>query len=776
MTTRRTDRRAPLYVLLAIAALGTLARVLALGERMTHWGEARLGYDVLRYAATGIFEYRPVTHGPLLYHVDRFLFELLGASDFVMRLPVAVVGGLLPVAAWLYRDHLRDLEVVVLGVLLSANPVLVYYSRFARTDVLVAAFAFTALGLFVRTRHTGDHRYLYAASAFAALAFASKANAPLYAALWVLSGLFVLDQRSLLRAFSSRPVFDKARGGVLLGRLRARATAEMAVVAVFNPVFVYTFGPFSASVTTILLVVVALVGGLLLDDAGRIADRNAVWALGAIVGAYVGSSIVLGDALEPGARQFAFAFVWLTAAAGVVGVLTARTRVGARIRRWRAPATLAVVCFAVLTLGLFAPRNPDGLGLWSALATPSQLPALVDAGLVAPIEEYGRVWLGGHHNDYMTYAVALLRTLASVAIVVVAAAVVGVLANRYGDRDELVEFAVVWGALSVAVYPVAAVVNAPWHAVHVVVALAIPAAVAIGHVLRAIPRGVRDRNPAVAGVALLVCCVVLAAPLATTAGTAYLHPQSPDNDLVQYGQPSDDFRETLDAVEGAAAANDDGPDVVYYGAYFHVDNASVTDRLPVGDIYREDDGEYDLVGENLGWYNRLPLSWYFEGYGATTDSADRRPELDALLETDPPVVVTRATHADNVSRLLDVDYSRTTFDLTQRNVSVTVFVNESATPPPRRAVDANTVLAGAEPTESSVSFGPLAEPTESSVSFGPLAEPTESSVRPGTLAEPTESSVSFGPLAGANVALVGPTVATTGLAGRAAFADAHREF
>jgi len=679
MTEGWTDRRLPALALVALALAGTAARVALLGERMAHWSEARLGYDVLRYAATGVFEYRPVTHGPLLYHVDRVLFELVGPSDLAARLPVAVVGGLLPLAAWLYRDHLRDLDVVALGAVLAANPVLLYYSRFATGDVLVAALAFTTLGFLVRTRATGDARYLYAASAAGALTFAAKANAGLYVGLWAASALVVLDGRALAGALANRPLVDRTRLGILLGRLRARGTAEMVVVAACNPLLLAVVGPFSALVTAVLVAVVALVAVVLLDDARRPVDRNAVGAVGGVLAASVAASALLGDALAPDARLFAFSLAWLAAAAGALGVLTAGTRVGARIRRWRAPAVLATVLFAALTLVLFAPRDPNGLGLWSALASPIQWPALVEAGLVDPLGAYGRVWLGGHANDYLTYALPLLRTLAFAAVVVLATAVAGFLADRYGDRDELVAFCALWAGLSVLLYPVAVVVNAPWHAVHVVVPLAVPAAVALAAVARRVPAAVRDRDVAVAGVAVLVVLVATGAVLASAVGVAYLHPQDETaNPLVQYGQPGDDFRDTLAAVDAAAGTNDDGPDVVYYGAYFHVDNGSATDRLPVGDTYREAADDYRVVGENEAWYNRLPLAWYLEAGGATVDSADRRPGLQTLLESNPPVVVTRVQHADVVGAALGDDYSRSTFDLTQRNVTVAVYVNESA--------------------------------------------------------------------------------------------------
>jgi uncharacterized protein (TIGR03663 family) len=181
--------------LLGLSLLALLIRVVSLGGRVMHWDEGRVGYWILRYQETGIHSYRPIVHGPFLPIVNDYLFVLLPASDFAARLPVAVVGGLFPLAAWLFRDYLDDDEVVVLGALFALNPLLVYYSRFMRNDVLVAAFSVVALGLLVRTLVTRRLGYLVGAGAFMGLAFTTKENALLYVACFLGAGVLLLDHR-----------------------------------------------------------------------------------------------------------------------------------------------------------------------------------------------------------------------------------------------------------------------------------------------------------------------------------------------------------------------------------------------------------------------------------------------------------------------------------------------------------------------------------------------------------------------------------------------------
>jgi len=193
---RRVDRT--LLALLAITAIGLLARLVFLGRRVAHWDEGRVGYDILRYMATGAWEYRPIVHGPFIPHVNRVVFEFLGPSDFSARLVVAIVGALLPLSAWLYRAHLRDVELVALGALLAADPILLYYSRFMRNDLLVATFAFAALGFYVRALDTGRRRHLFLGTGLFALAFTTKENAIIYLITVLGAGVLLLDHRLFL--------------------------------------------------------------------------------------------------------------------------------------------------------------------------------------------------------------------------------------------------------------------------------------------------------------------------------------------------------------------------------------------------------------------------------------------------------------------------------------------------------------------------------------------------------------------------------------------------
>ena len=200
------ERRVPrtLIAVVAITAGALVARLVGLGQRVFHWDEGRVGYWTLRYMESGVFEYRPIIHGPFLPLVNSQVFTLIGPSDFSARLVVALVGGLLPAAAWLFREHLRDSELVALALLLAANPLLLYYSRFMRNDVLLATFMLFTIGFGVRLYDTRKPRYLYASAGVFGLGFTTKENALLFPIVWLGAIGLLLDYRLVMARYRDR--------------------------------------------------------------------------------------------------------------------------------------------------------------------------------------------------------------------------------------------------------------------------------------------------------------------------------------------------------------------------------------------------------------------------------------------------------------------------------------------------------------------------------------------------------------------------------------------
>jgi predicted membrane-bound mannosyltransferase len=232
----RRDRT--VQVVAAVAVLALLARLFALGARVAHQDEARVGYWTVRYAVSGVFEYRSIVHGPFIPIVNSNLFSLFGATDFVSRLPMAVLGALAPISALLYRTRLRDSETVAFGALLAANPVLLYYSRFMRQDVPLAVFVLFALGFAIRAidaeKFRTRRRYVLAAAFAFGLACTTKENVLLYPMAWLGAAALVWDQSMLRSAAGSD---DSVLSAVWdwVGRVGFRRVVGAVALLVANP-------------------------------------------------------------------------------------------------------------------------------------------------------------------------------------------------------------------------------------------------------------------------------------------------------------------------------------------------------------------------------------------------------------------------------------------------------------------------------------------------------------------------------------------------------------
>jgi uncharacterized protein (TIGR03663 family) len=521
--TRGFRRRRLAWILAGIAALALAIRLVGLGARVAHQDEARVASWILHYIAVDAWEYRAIIHGPFLPHVNGVLFGLLEPSDFTMRLPVALAGGLLPLSAWLLRDRLDRLEVGLLAALFALNPLLVYYSRFMRNDVLLAGFALVAFALVVRSIDTGRERYLIAAGIAFGLAMTTKENALLYPVTWAAGLVLLLDQRLLVARYRERGAYRTAKAAI-------RRTL------------------------------------------------GALWA----------------------ARR------------GVVGGLFA---------------------LAIVVVAFYAPK-PE---LYRALGDPSRLPGVLEAATLGTWEKFVDLWgsTGMQEHSYIRFFGHLLKVIAVGGLTTAAFAILGFLADRYreqGPRD-VVAMAFYWGLFSLLGYPVVSDIAAGWTGVHVLVPLAIPAAVGLALVARRAEAALRLNDQRTAAIALVL---LLGAGLVTVgSGVAVnaVYPADDRNPVVQYAQPAGDMKPTLKEIE-AIAAEHEGIDVMFYGGEFYSQGELKTPaRMDI------DDGGYQ------SWFDRLPLPWYLEQYGARVGSTEDASDLAAY---DPPVIITLRQSAHEV--------------------------------------------------------------------------------------------------------------------------------
>jgi uncharacterized protein (TIGR03663 family) len=528
----RTSHRTQLLVV-AIAILALAVRLAGLGTRVAHQDEARVAYWAYRYMESGVYWYRPIVHGPFLTIVNSYVFGLLGASDFTMRLVVAIVGGTLPLAALLFAERLRDSETVALALVLAANPVLLYYSRFYRNDLLLAGFMLVAFGFFVRAYDYQRPALLYLGVGVFALAFTTKENALVYPVTW-LGALALLGDRRLLMGTGHSPAQSL---------------------------------------------------------------RNAI------------------------------------------------ERIHAGLRRWWLHLVLSVVGFFAIFVFFYAPRGQAAAPeptLGATLADPTLLPALVGEAVLGSWRAFVEQWGSGSGEAYLDTAGALWSVLGAGAPVLLTFALVGFLADRYtGERPrDVVAFSFFWGVASVLGYPIIVDNPFPWEVIHVIVPLAVPAAVGLAVVARVglaqfrsrdVSGPTLDRSTLVAVAAALVLVLAAGQVGVSAYSTSFANPQSADNELVQYAQSSSEMKPLLHDIRRIAQANN-GTDMLFYG----------DDPEFGGDeLYAPNPDSHLTPTAGDGWFERLPFAWYLEIYEADTNSTDDAAAVRRIVQGSerPPVVI-----------------------------------------------------------------------------------------------------------------------------------------
>ncbi|MDS0282994.1 flippase activity-associated protein Agl23 [Haloarcula onubensis] len=639
-----TDDHATVKLVVAITLVALAARVVFLGSRVAHFDEGRVAYWAWHFGETGNFAYRYIIHGPFIQHVDRWLFALVGPGDFAMRLPVAVVGGLLPLTALLLREHLDRSETVALALLFTLDPVLVYYSRFMRSDVLVAAFMFTAFALLVRLYDTRRARYMYAAAVFLALGFASKENALVYVVTW-LGATGLLLAKILLLPNGFRDAI-----GFLLPR-QANDVATAVVPERFGPVR-FARGP--PSVGAVRDRVVGRVKG----DVGRVVGivqgfrrrHDAAWQ---VAGAYVGHLV------------------------------------------------LAVLLFGLVSLFFYAPRGagidgieshpaiaattPGYVGFWEGVTNPSLFGPMLDATIDRVVDQWGNWVEPGTEKAQDTYAKHFWTSTGALMLgsrVVAVLAGVGYLLDRLGVTTprHLIPFCFYAGFVSIFGYPLGTDIGAPWLAVHMVVPLAVPAAVALGGVFRWGSQSLSTGDaPSFASAALVLFALSV---LVAQAGVAqvYTNTTEDSNPLVQYAQPNAELKGELLEMERLAAANDGSTDVVVYygesGEQFDRYNAYVSP-----DRDKWDESARNNKPTCLMWYNSLPLPWYFAAGEMDVDCENEERNLASLARQQPPPVIITQNFDPTVpeDRLRAAGYEGDTYRMRttgDRNL-FTVWTNEA---------------------------------------------------------------------------------------------------
>jgi uncharacterized protein (TIGR03663 family) len=157
-----------------LVAVALALRLADLGSRPFHHDESQDAYFSWLFQTSGDYEYDPLLHGPLRFYLTAAAYTLFGDSDFTARLAPALMGLLMVPLPYLLRRQLGRVGALAAGVLLAVGPSYLYFSRFAREDIYIAAITLAMLVVVFRFFERPRRWHPAAFGAGLAMSFATK--------------------------------------------------------------------------------------------------------------------------------------------------------------------------------------------------------------------------------------------------------------------------------------------------------------------------------------------------------------------------------------------------------------------------------------------------------------------------------------------------------------------------------------------------------------------------------------------------------------------------
>ena len=160
---------------LMIAALSI--RLWNLEVRPFHYDESLHAYYSWSIFDGQGYHYEPWIHGPLQFFLNASVFGLLSDNDLTARLIYALFGSVLVGLPYFLRGYFGRIATLAMSLMLMFSPSLLYFSRYARNDILMAVFSMAFFVLIWRYINERKDRYLYLIAGVLALAFVTKETA-----------------------------------------------------------------------------------------------------------------------------------------------------------------------------------------------------------------------------------------------------------------------------------------------------------------------------------------------------------------------------------------------------------------------------------------------------------------------------------------------------------------------------------------------------------------------------------------------------------------------
>jgi predicted membrane-bound mannosyltransferase/DNA-binding beta-propeller fold protein YncE len=175
------------FIIVCILLVAVISRFYDLGQRdMSHDEINHVVPSYEFYEGKG-YQYNPVTHGPLKFHLVAAAYFLFGDNDTTSRIPVAVFS-VVTVAFILlaFKRYLGRVAALLAGLFYTISPYMLFYGRYFRDEAIMAFFGVVIFYAVLRYLENGSPSTLFLLSALLALQFCTEETAFIYTAILLL--------------------------------------------------------------------------------------------------------------------------------------------------------------------------------------------------------------------------------------------------------------------------------------------------------------------------------------------------------------------------------------------------------------------------------------------------------------------------------------------------------------------------------------------------------------------------------------------------------------
>ena len=169
-----------LVILLLLAAI--VSRFYDLGARTVSHDEVNHVVPSFSLYSGNGYQYDPMSHGPLQFHMIALSYALFGDNDFTTRIPAAFLSvATILLAMLLFRRYLGRTGAILAGLLLLISPIMLFYGRYARNEAYITVWGLLLLYTTLRYLEHGRSWTLFLFTAVNAIHFLDKATSYMFA-------------------------------------------------------------------------------------------------------------------------------------------------------------------------------------------------------------------------------------------------------------------------------------------------------------------------------------------------------------------------------------------------------------------------------------------------------------------------------------------------------------------------------------------------------------------------------------------------------------------